>query len=940
MDTERWHRIKEIFSRAADLPAAERDTWLTETCGDDAALRAEVDSLLRADETSSALDRPLASAVDGLLPGHRISLPGRLGAYKVVREIGRGGMAVVYAARRDDDQYHKEVAIKLIKRGMDTDAIIARFRQERQILADLEHPNIARLLDGGVSDDGLPFLVMERIEGETLTEHCQRLGLSVERRIELFRTVCDAVQHAHRNLVVHRDLKPSNILVTAEGLPKLLDFGIAKLLAESTPSNLATDAGLRPMTPSYASPEQILGHPVTTTSDVYALGVLLFELLADQRPFPTGDLPQRELERVVLEQEPPRPSEVVAARNRRRLEGDLDSIVCKALEKHPGDRYGSVEQLSQDLLRHLEGLPIQARRATWLYRGGKFLTRYRWGVVAACLLFLSLVTGLLATFWQYRAADAQRIRAEWASTFLVDLFQISYPEISRGELVPARQLLDRGADRLLADRGNPPDVRARLLDTIGLAYSKLGLYEDADPLLREAHEIRRRGPLDHPLELADSETHLGELLHLKARYAEAETFHRRALERRQRALEPGAEAIIESLENLGVAVFRQQRFAEAEELLRRALAAEPEGLPRKTRPVVRNNLALVLKAQGRFEEAEALFRQALEDNHIIYGAQSPEIAINLNNLAQILRDQGRCDQALELYGEALQLHVKILGDRHPAVAVAQNNLASCLKELERFDEAEALYLSALDIRREGLGPRHPDVAATLNNLALLYRSRGDRSRSTERMRQALEIYRSISPPPPGLATTLVNLADSSSESGDLASAEILLTEVLDLRRDLFGDSHPAVASGQHRLARLLRRAGRTDEAAALFRSAYEIRREHLGPEHPETADSYFGLAVIVGSEPGHPAEAEPILRQGLELWRAQPEAGKTRIAVLESLLGGILTSAGRLEEAERLLVPSYEVFPDPRTRRRLAHLYEALGNDEKAALYSQPPADS
>ena len=399
MNPEHWEDVKQIVDTCLDLDPRARDAHLAALCAADPALRAEVESLLAAyDEADDFMDTPaLESNPQAPIAGERI------GNYELRELIGEGGMGAVYRAVRSSD-FQKQVAIKLVKRGMDTESILRRFRHERQILARLEHPLIARLLDGGATADGRPYLVMEYIDGTPITDYCDENKLSVPERLELFRTVCSAVQFAHQNLIVHRDLKPSNILVTADGTPKLLDFGIAKLL---DPEPDATLTSVRMMTPECASPEQVRGEPVTTASDIYALGVLLYQVLTGERPYRITTRTQEEISRVVCGTEPARPSAV-----RRSLSADLDNIVLKAMHKEAARRYVSVEQLSEDLRRSLAGLPVMARKDTFSYRASKFLQRHKTASIAALLLLLSLIGGLAATLWQARIANAQRARAE------------------------------------------------------------------------------------------------------------------------------------------------------------------------------------------------------------------------------------------------------------------------------------------------------------------------------------------------------------------------------------------------------------------------------------------------------------------------------------------------------------------------------------------------
>lgn len=434
MKQTRWKQIDEVLQQALELPTTERDTFLDQACNGDETLRREIASLLAADrQMGDFLDQPLLSREASSAIGRRI------GVYRIEREIGRGGMGAVYLASRDDQQFEQQVAIKLIKRGMDTDEIIERFHYERRILASLNHPNIARLLDGGTTEDGLPYFVMEFIEGEPLLAYCQRYKLGVQARLQLFLQVCRAVQHTHSNLIVHRDLKPSNILVTTNETVKLLDFGIAKVLNTSE-TGLSTLLGQRPMTPEYASPEQLRGETVTTASDVYSLGVALYELLAGERPYRFASRNAEEVVRFVCEQEPPAPSARAAQSDklRRQLVGDLDNIVLKAMNRAPERRYASVEQLADDLRRYLNGQPVSARPDTIGYRAGKFIRRHRAGVAVAAMLIVTLLAGIIATSWQARIARAEQYRAESERTNAQLQRSVAEGEKTRAEAEKAR----------------------------------------------------------------------------------------------------------------------------------------------------------------------------------------------------------------------------------------------------------------------------------------------------------------------------------------------------------------------------------------------------------------------------------------------------------------------------------------------------------------------
>jgi len=545
MDGERWRRIEALFDEATGLAPAERDAFLSRACGDDLEMRRELESLLAADgEAAEFLARPV---VTGAAPSPDPALPAGkvIGHYRVGDKLGQGGMSTVYLATRADDAYQQSVALKILDCGSDRSDLAARFRAERQIMASLDHPGIARLLDGGTTDDGRPYLVMEYIDGVPLDRYCDEHRLAVDARIDLFRQVCAAVQYAHQNLVVHRDIKPSNILVSGDGVPRLLDFGIAKLLEGTRlPGTVeATMTGQRLMTPQYASPEQIEGGVITTATDVYSLGALLYLLLAGRFPYRLEATRSGALERAVVEQDPERPSHAVGrmpagprptpsdlvgedgptvdqlseARGlrphqlRRKLRGDLDNIVLMALRKEPERRYASVGLLSEDLRRYRENEPVAARADTLRYRARKFVARHTVGVgVAAAVLTVILVLTATLSVQAVRLArqrdeiQAERDKALAVSGFLEEVFAVSDPDQARGETVTAREILDKGATRLTETLAGQPETQAALALAIGRAYMNLGLNDRAAPLLAQslAQRERLRGPTD--LDVADS----------------------------------------------------------------------------------------------------------------------------------------------------------------------------------------------------------------------------------------------------------------------------------------------------------------------------------------------------------------------------------------------------------------------------------------------------
>ncbi|MEM7586980.1 MAG: serine/threonine-protein kinase [Acidobacteriota bacterium] len=975
MTPERWERVKALFDEAAAIEPDKRSGFLA-SISDDPELRAEVESLLAADDPDATLlERPVGEILSEMLPEGPTT--GRhFGPYRTVREVGRGGMAVVYAAVRDDDQYRKQVAIKLIKRGMDTDTIVARFLKERQILANLEHPNIARLLDGGMTEDGLPYLVMEYVEGEPIDRYCDHHRLSTEARLELFRTVCAAVHFAHQNLVVHRDLKPSNILVDHSGAPKLLDFGIAKLLASDRPAPPVTVDGMRPMTPEYASPEQIRNQPVTTSSDTYALGVLLYILLTGQRPYRLRSRTPAEIEQAVCEREPVRPSTALEASPdteagdartpaeqvsrsrglsptalRRKLSGDLDNIILMAMQKTPERRYGSVEQLSEDIRRHLAGMPVIARPDVLTYRVSKFVGRHRWGVAAALLIMLSLVAGIVATAWQYRVADRARVTAEEVSNLLISLFESSWPDRSLGETITARELLDQGAHRISRELRDQPETRAELMDSIGQAYFKLGLYPEALPRLEEALELRQQTFGEQHLAVAESKNNLGELWLAQGRFKDSAKLHGKALEIRLGLLGESHGLVAESLNNLAVALHQQGKHSEAEPLLRRSLELRQRELGAEHTKVAYalNNLALVLKEEQKYDEAEEMARRALVMNQRLLAEGHPDLAVNLNNLAEILRVQEKCEEAIALFEWIIDQRTKVLGGRHPGLATTQNNLAGCLVDLGRYEEAEEYFRTSMDLRRETLGPENPAVAASLNNVARIFYERQQYEVAEDFYRQALSLHRKAhGEEHQAVATNLANLARVLEKRRDMAAAEPMFREALAISRRLLDEDHPTVLERRHRLANFLLNVGKMEQAEGQFRAEVAARlqvAEASGEDQAaqDLARAQLGLARALMAS-GRAETAEPVFRQALDIWRRWPTEEWLMLGGTKSLLGNCLASLERFEEAEELLLESYMSFEQrqgpehpitQRALRRVVALYRDWQRPELEARYRQ-----
>ena len=863
MDARRWRQIEAAFEQATALPPEERAAWLLSEHADDEDLRREVEEMLAADAGDSSIGQSVQQAVEDTVEVDDEPVPERIGIYRVLGEIGRGGLATVLLAERDDEAYQLQVAIKLVRRGLDTADLLKRLRQERQILARLDHPHIARLLDGGSTDDGRPYVVMERIEGMPIDRYCRQHRLDLRDRLRLFVAVCEAVAYAHRNLIIHRDIKPANILVTADGTPKLLDFGIAKLLRpdQHAPRDAAhTVPGLRMLTPEYASPEQIQGRSLTTAADVYALGVLLYELLVGERPHQLDRIDAQTLEQVICNTQPEAPSQRVQRQKRKssgeasadgapddpistfavpaaRLRGDLDTIVLAALRKEPERRYPSVEQLTEDIERHLDNLPIRARRDSTTYRLGKFVRRHRAGVAIGLSLITILIAATLITARQAHIAEQQRQRAEAESArservseLLVKIFEVSDPSEARGNTITAREILDRAADQL-DDLGDQPADLAAMAETMGRVYRGLGLLEPAGRLLDTSLEQRRALWGDEHPEVADSLALLGEVRYDQGRLAESMEMVSEALDMRRRLLGEQDAATLASLNDLAALKFHLGELGEAEELLRLNLETRRKLLGDEHADVAnaRDNLATVLQKLGRNQEAESLFREALELRIRLHGQDHPDVASTRGDLAALLHSAGRAEEAEPLYRQVLADQIRVLGEDHVRVALTSANLAALLRNRGKEQEAESLLIRAIEIQRLRRGPESLNVSYPMVTLADLYRSRGgqnDLAQAETLYREALDIRRqALSPEHPDLAAPLEGwarlelaraLKSSDPESrGQAAQQALELAEQANtIRKAAFDADHPARQSMEN----LLKQCRRELEKASSRRS--------------------------------------------------------------------------------------------------------------------------
>jgi serine/threonine-protein kinase len=789
MDTSRRDDVRELLAAAQSVPSEERADFLQDRC-DDPALRAEVASLLAAQEEASGFYEALADSVVAPMlrdlgvenvgaphregsdlvarEGERKDVEGgasrspvetgtQVGRYRLLEEIGVGGMSVVYRAERADGAFEQTVAVKLLQRRLCTDDVQTRVRAERQVLASLDHPNIARLIDGGVTEGDRPYLAMEYVDGVPLTEYADTHDLDVDARLDLLMQVVDAVQAAHRRLVVHRDLKPSNVLVTeTEDRPqvKLLDFGIAKLLGDTLPvTRPQTQTGHHFLTPAYAAPEQVTGGDVTTATDVYQLGVLAYELLVGTRPFNLSDRSLAEIERVICEKSPEQPSRQAAA-EAGQLRGDLDTMILKALRKEPERRYQSVEALGNDLRRYRSGKPITARAATLGYRVRKFVDRHRGGVAAsaAVAIILAMSVGLLlhqkaATERQRARAQTEAETAQQVSDFMVNLFEASSP-YEAPDTVTARTLLRRGQQRI-GDLEVQPAVRARLLGAMGEAHSELGNYDRADSLLQRALALYRGDAVDAPSHRADALSALGNLRAGEYEYDNAVSRYQTARSLLREAAPPDSRSdtllMAGVLEGLGQAFRNVGKLDSAETLVRRALRVYRHtlGPDDETTWDAKGTLAYVLRESGSLDESEQLYRKVLaaEREH----GDSLGVAWTLNNLGYLQGKQGEFAVQERRYRQALRIWEVKLGPAHPQALVARgNNLSVSHRLQDDYRAAVRVLREQLRAVRAHYPPDHWRVGKWAGALGELLLDGGRRLNEAERLlREQLRIYRAL-----------------------------------------------------------------------------------------------------------------------------------------------------------------------------------------------------
>ncbi len=850
MTDPRFERLKDIIARALDLPETERGPHLERACAGDPSLRAEAERILAADPgklralQTGGLDPWLRAALEAT-PTPGADDPERVGPYRVLRVLGEGGMGVVYLAEQTG-AIRRQVALKLIKLGMDTREVISRFEGERQALALMDHPHVAKVFDAGVSDQGRPYFVMEYAPGIPITEFCDRERLSMWDRLQLFSDVCLALQHAHQRGIIHRDVKPSNILVSmqqARPTPKVIDFGVAKAINQRlTERTVFTERGVFVGTPEYMSPEQAesTGSEVDTTTDVYSLGVLLYELLTGALPVDREEIRRggwEAMQQRIRTQDPPRPSERVAALGeagaghasnrgasvtglRRQLRGDLDWIVMKAIERERNRRYSSAAELAADVGRYLKHEAVLAGPPSTVYRVRKFARRHRTALAVAGIVFASLAIALVQSNQQRQTAERARDESEAVTQFLVQMLGAADPR-NQGRSAPIGEILDRAAAEIEGQFDQQPVVKAGLRSAIGTAYGALGDFPSARK-------------------------------HLEA-----------AVLTLQRELGVENRKTLSAMNELATVGERQGRYAEAESLEAIVLAVRRRTLGSDHPETLQSmaNLALIWSGMGRRDEAMALTREALDGFLRVSGEENRETLETMHNLANNYREAGHLETAESLHVRVLSVQRRLLAADHPELLASLNSLAVLYLEMGRLSEAESLFVQTVEIRGRTLGPEHPETMTALNNLASVYSRRG-------RFREAKEVHhrildarlRLLGEKHPHTLMSMGNLGDTYTQGGDPASGEPYLRRAAKVAELALGPAHAIYSATLRKLGVCLGKLERYVEAETTLLRAHTLIAEGYGAEHERTRVAERDLVDLY------------------EAWGRDVEAGKWRRA--------------------------------------------------------------
>jgi len=995
-------RAELAFFQALKRPPGERTAFLNGECGDDSGLRAVVEALLRDHEKAGSFlsgDAVVSAGLNTEIASHMPEeAGGRIGPYKLLQQIGEGGCGIVWMAEQEHP-VRRRVALKVIKLGMDTKQVIARFEAERQALALMDHPNIARVLDAGATDAGRPYFVMELVRGIKITKYCDDNNLTTEARLGLFTQICHAVQHAHQKGIIHRDIKPSNILVTLHDgvpVPKVIDFGIAKATTgqQLTDKTIFTAFEQFIGTPAYMSPEQaeMSGLDIDTRSDIYALGVLLYELLTGQPPFDPKELLASGLDamrRTIREQEPPRPSTRLstllaadltavakhhqsdAAKLAHTLRGDLDWIVMKALEKDRTRRYETANGLALDIQRHLNDEPVTACPPSSIYRFRKMVRRNKMVFAAGSAVIAAILLGLGVSSWMFfkerrareravaaeqeqerlrqsaeiqeKKATAEATKNEQVAQFLTDMLRsLASSEALRRDRTALREILDKTAERASKDLKDQPDVGATLRFNLGKVYLELGDYAKSEALHREALAIARMiwgNEHGNVMACLAALSLVGTKI---GNFAEAEKMQREALAIARSLYGKEHPVVAVQLTDFATILRLRGKLAEAESVQRESLTINRKLLGSEHVELAASlaGLAAILDDCHRPAEAESLFREALAMQRKLLGNENLKVAYTLGNLALVLKSEGKLAEAESMEREVLAMRRKLLGDEHPEVATCLDNLANTLSDRDKLTEAEPMHREALAMRRKLLGSEHLQVGTSLNNLGKSLHKSGNLAEAEVVHREALALKRKLhGVEHESTATSLSHLGMVMLELGKLEEAEVLLGEALAMRQSLFGKENSLVAASIANLAVALHYQRRYAEAETMHREALAMRRNLEGDEHPSVAESLGYLAWVLHDQ-GKLTEAATMHREALAMLRKVHGNDHSSVVVFLIRLGVTLRKQDKAAEAESVVREALQtarklfgdVHPDvARSLHELGRLLKSRGEPSDAA---------
>jgi len=910
-------------------------------------------------------DADATSALDEGGPGTVI------GRYHLLQRIGEGGMGEVWLAEQKEP-VRRRVALKLVKAGMSSREVIARFESERQALAVMDHPAIAKVFDAGSTPQGAPYFVMEYVAGVPITAYCDNHRLSTRERLELFMHVCEGVQHAHQKAIIHRDLKPSNILVTevdGKPAPKIIDFGVAKALTQKLSAEaMFTRVGAMIGTPEYMSPEQAssAGEDIDTRTDVYSLGVIFYELLAGVPPLDLRKGTLEEFLRKLREDDAPKPSSRLRtqdpatstelARKRhteprtlaKQMRGELDAIALKALEKDRSRRYGSPSDFAADIGRYLRNEAVLAVPPSVAYRARKFARRYRVALVTACAFVLVLVAAAVISIRQSIRANREAAVAQAVDDFLQNdlLGQASaYKQSKPDPKITVRDVLDRAAQRIQGKFEKQPEVEAAIRGTIGQTYEDLGLYPEAQSQLERALDLQRRALGAKNPETLKTMSRLGRLAWLQGKYSEGGGLLSQSLEIQRRVLGPQHPDTLYSMSNLAKVYDDQRKYAQAEALFRQTLEIQRRVLGPEHPETLGslNNLASNYWRQGKYAQAETAFSQVLEASRRLLGSEHPSTLLAMNNLGNTYEAEGKDAEAESLYRQALEVRRRVMGPEHPDTLYSMTCLANIYLKQAKYSQAEALFSQIVEAQRRALGPEHPDTLHSMDGLAVAEDSEGKYAEAERLFSQTLEGMRhALGPDHPYTLRALVNLGDTAADQGKHAQAEALFDQAVGTATRALGPENPDTLSFLSEFAFVYQREGKYALAETRAAQALAGRRHALGAEDPNTMASAADLALAYLSQ-GKFAESEPLAREALETEkRVQPDDWQRFRA--ESLLGENFAGEKKYSEAEPMLMEGYQgmlahkdhiAVPDryhlDLAQQWLVQLYQAWGKPAKAA---------